>query len=128
MKNSIVDGPRVMLPGEYDELLELIEVSYGLTRTHYLNHFPKAKKENIIFENHFIIKERGRLVSHVALYPMQAVACEANIKVGGIGDIKIPLALFASFLPRSWSQSFLVDRVTPRKPGDYVQGILRDQQ
>ncbi len=87
MKNTIVDGPRVILPGEYDELLELIEVSYGFTRTHYLNHFPKARKENIIFENHFIIKERGRLVSHVGLYPMQAVACESNIKVGGIGDV-----------------------------------------
>ncbi len=50
------------------------------------------------------------------------------MKVAGIRDIKVPLALLASILPRSWSQSFLVDRAIPRKTGDYVQGIFRYKQ
>lgn len=48
------------------------------------------------------------------------------IKSAGIQDIKIPLALIATLLPRSWSQSFLVNRTVPRKTVDYMRTFLRD--
>lgn len=82
------EGPRIMLPEEYDAGMDLQEKVQGRTKGHILNYWPHtAKRENFIFENHFVIKEDGKLVSHAGLFPMEAVADNSTIKVGGIGDV-----------------------------------------
>ena len=82
-----IDGPRIMRPEEYDEVVDLAEKSFGDTRQHQLNHYPSLKRENFIFDDHFIIKENDKLVSHAGLYPMAAVADRSEVKFGGIGDV-----------------------------------------
>lgn len=44
----------------------------------------------------------------------------------GFQDLKSPLAYIATWLPSQWSQSFLVDRIVPRKPADYLRNFLRE--
>jgi predicted acetyltransferase len=88
MINSNYEGPRTMLPEEYDKVIDLAEKSYGYTKQYFLNYYPHtAKRENFIFEDHFVIKENGKLVSHVGLYPMEAIADSSKVKIGGIGDV-----------------------------------------
>ena len=87
MTKSICEGLRSMYPEEYDELMDLAEKSYGYTRQHSLNYYPLSRRENFIFEDHFIIKQEGKIVSHVGLYPMVIVANGCEVKVGGIGDV-----------------------------------------
>jgi len=84
---NTIDGPREMLPREYDETLDLMEQAYGSTREYSLNSYPQLRRENFAFKNHFVIREGGRLVSHVGLYPMEAIADNDRISVGGIGDV-----------------------------------------
>ncbi|MCK4400852.1 GNAT family N-acetyltransferase [bacterium] len=80
--------PRIMLTEEYDEEMNLQEKAQGCTQNHILNYYPHtAKRKNFIFENHFVIKENKKIVSHVGLFPLQAVADGATVKVGGIGDV-----------------------------------------
>jgi glycosyltransferase involved in cell wall biosynthesis len=69
--------------------------------------------------------ELGILLMKRAEYQLARNLFWMAIKVSGIRDIKLSLALLASILPRSWSQSFLVDRALPRKTGDYIQGVFR---
>ena len=85
--NSI-EGPRIMHPEEYDEIIDLAEKSFGYTKQHLLNYYPQAQREGFVFEDHFVIKEDKRLVSHVWLCPMEAIADGSKIKVGGIGDVE----------------------------------------
>lgn len=85
---SNYEGPRVMCPEEYDELMNLQEKAQGCTQQNILNYFPHtAKRENVIPDDHFIVREDGRLVSHVGLFSMQAVADGSEVRVGGIGDV-----------------------------------------
>ena len=88
MTETAYDGPRSMFPEEYDELMDLKEIAYGETRQRFLNYFPHtSRRENFIFDNHFIIKQNGRMLSHVGLIPMDAYAVGSKVKVGGIGGV-----------------------------------------
>ena len=86
--NSFYEGLRSMYPEEYDELMDLKEIAYGSTKEHFLNYFPhSSKRENFVFEDHFILKENKRIVSHVGLFPMEVIAGKSKVKVGGIGGV-----------------------------------------
>ncbi len=84
---TTVEGPRAALPDEYDELMDLAEQSFRCPRGDQLNRSPQLRRDHFAFENHFVMKENGRLVSHVGLYPMDAIADRARVRLGGIGDI-----------------------------------------
>ena len=85
---SSIEGPRIMHSEEYDEAIDLAEKSFGYTKQHLLNYYPQLKKENFVFNDHFVIKEDKKLVSHVWLCSMEAIADGSKIKVGGIGDVE----------------------------------------
>jgi len=86
--NVFYEGPRSMYPEEYDELMDLKEIAYGSTKKHFLNYFPhSSKRENFVFEDHFILKEDKRIVSHVGLFPMEVITGKSKVKVGGIGGV-----------------------------------------
>ncbi len=82
------EDPRIMLPEEYEELMDLQEKAQGVTRSYILTHWPHtAKRENIVFNNRFVISEEGKMVSHVGLFPMEAIADGSTVKIGAIGDV-----------------------------------------
>ena len=84
------NGPGSMLSEEYDELMNLKEICFGITRQYSLNCSPYAtKKENIIFENSFVIREKGKIVSHVRVYPQKAVAGKCKVKIGAVGGVVV---------------------------------------
>ncbi len=88
MTETAYEGPRSMFPEEYDEFMDLEEIAYGETRRRLFNHFPYTfRRENLVFDNHFIIKQDGRMLSHVGLIPMDVYAAGSKVKVGGIGGV-----------------------------------------
>jgi predicted N-acetyltransferase YhbS len=107
MAETNYDGPRSMFPEEYDELMDLKEIAYGETRRHFLDYFPHtAKRENFIFDNRFIIKQNGKMLSHVGLIPMDVYAAGSKVKVGGIGGVAThPDARCKGFMGKSLNYS-----------------------
>jgi len=86
--NFSYEGLRSMYPEKYDELMDLKEIAYGSTKEHFLNYFPhSSKRENFVFEDHFILEEDKRIVTHVGLFPMEVIAGKSKVKVGGIGGV-----------------------------------------
>ena len=82
------EGPRSMYPDEYDELVELQEKAQGVTKHYILTHYPHtAKRENIVFNNRFVIRKDEKIVSHVGLFPMEAIVDGSELKIGAIGDV-----------------------------------------
>ncbi|PIU50953.1 hypothetical protein COS91_07030 [Candidatus Desantisbacteria bacterium CG07_land_8_20_14_0_80_39_15] len=88
MEDFMIDGPRPAREEEYDDLMRLLERSYERVREFFQNQYPHIwKKENVQFENRFIIKKDGRIVSHVGLTPLNLIVDDKVIKAGGIGGV-----------------------------------------
>ena len=86
--DSVYEGPRISQPQEYDEIMGILEKACGTTRRYFINYWPHMlAKENFIFEDHFIIRQDERAVSHIGLFPMEVVADGYEVKIGGIGDM-----------------------------------------
>lgn len=84
----MIDEPRPVKEEEYDDLMRLLERSYGKIREFFQDNFPHVwKKENVQFENHFVIKKDEKIVSHVGLMPLNLVVDGRIVKAGGIGGV-----------------------------------------
>ena len=73
---------------DYDQLQRFLETSYF----HSFNYFPRryphvAKKENIDYENSFLIRKEGRIASLIRIFPLTAVAGNQSMEIGGIGSV-----------------------------------------
>ena len=86
--SPLQEDPRSMYPDEYDKYMDLKEIAYGRTRKHFLNSNPyAAKRENFVPEEHLIIKESGRVVSHLRLLLMKIIAGDCTMKAGAVGEV-----------------------------------------
>ncbi|MCM8820482.1 MAG: GNAT family N-acetyltransferase [Candidatus Omnitrophica bacterium] len=73
---------------EYEDIQRILEDVYG----HGFNYFPSAypsvwKKINTDFENIFVIKEKGKIVSLVRIFPLKTVQGGVDITLAGIGAV-----------------------------------------
>ncbi|RKY31455.1 MAG: hypothetical protein DRP67_02575 [Candidatus Omnitrophota bacterium] len=73
---------------EYQKIQRFLEDAYG----HFHNFFPLSypqgwKEENTQFENIYLIKEKGEILSLVRIFPLSLVQNGIEIKVGGIGAV-----------------------------------------
>ena len=84
---ALVEGPRTMLPEEYDDVMGLQERAYGYTRRHAVSCYPQLRRDRTVCDDHLILKENGRVVSHIGSYPLDVAAGECEIKVAGVGDV-----------------------------------------
>jgi len=84
----MIVGPRPAKSSEYDELMRLLERSYRVPREHFQEDYPHIwRPDTINMKDRFIIKEKGRIVSHVGLIPFEIISDDKFIKVAGIGGV-----------------------------------------
>ena len=73
---------------EYDEIQRFLEEVYGHSYNFFPSDYPHVwTKDNIQYENIFLIKEDNRIVSLVRLFPLKATINNVKIKLGGIGGV-----------------------------------------
>lgn len=73
---------------EYGELTRMLEVTYNHKKGFFQKYFPNRwRKENFEPENKLIIKEDGKITSHIGIFPMEIIVGKSRIKSGGIGAV-----------------------------------------
>ncbi len=83
-----MEGPRRVRKKEFNELMRFLERVYGHPKGFFPLHYPAVwREETVDLENIFIIKEKGKIVSHVGLFPLNVRVGKKLAKVGGIGGV-----------------------------------------
>jgi GNAT superfamily N-acetyltransferase len=84
----MADRMRTVRVREFDEFMRFLERCYGHSRNFFAHEYPHVYRPvaSACACNH-VIESRGRIVSHVGVYPIQAVVCGASIPVAGIGGV-----------------------------------------
>jgi predicted acetyltransferase len=78
----------VLKERDYEEFIAFSEESFTHTKNFFQIYYPHVRrKDTIDWNNSFIIKEKGKIVSHVGIFPLQVEADGVNLKVGGIGGV-----------------------------------------
>jgi len=73
---------------DFEELMIFMEKSYGASHGFFPRHYPNVwRPDNIQYENRLIIKEKGKIVSHVGIFPLIAVVKDVEVRIGGIGAV-----------------------------------------
>ena len=74
---------------EFDELMAFLARTYGHDDVEYFpTHYPRLyRKEKENLKNSFIIKDNGRIVSHVGLFPLDVLVGKTILKAAGIGGV-----------------------------------------
>lgn len=79
---------RTVRAEEIDELYRFLERCYGFWRGFAAECYPdKAQTDEESLRRHLVIERDGRIVSHVAIYPMEVVIGPARVQCGGIGGV-----------------------------------------
>jgi len=76
-----------MRPEEYDQVMAVLERAFGLPKHHWLAQYPGTARDRLVWEDHFVICEEGRVVCHAALYPRTLVVDGCDVPLGGIGSV-----------------------------------------
>ncbi|MCX8082398.1 MAG: GNAT family N-acetyltransferase [bacterium] len=76
------------LSSEYEYIQRFLEDVYG----HSFNYFPAAypyvwKKHTTDFKNIFVIREKGKIVSLVRIFPLKTIQNGVEIDLAGIGSV-----------------------------------------
>ncbi len=81
------EGPRPMQPEDYGQVMAVLERAYGMPEHHWLAQYPGMARDRFVWEDHFVICEDERVVSHAALYPRTLVVDGCDIPLGGVGSV-----------------------------------------
>lgn len=84
---SAVDRPRPMRPEEYGQVMAVLERAFGLPEHHWLAQYPGTARDRFVWDDHFVICEEGRVVSHAAIHARTLVADGVAVPVGGLGGV-----------------------------------------
>lgn len=75
-------------PTDYEEILYFLEESYNHSKNYFLLRYPQVmSKEAMDYSNIFILREKGRIISLVRIFPQVAVMGERKAEIGGIGSV-----------------------------------------
>ena len=80
---NMMDGPRGLMPGEMDELVELVE---GVFRPRMRQQFPTMYCEENV-DHMRIIKVDGKIVCHVGVVVRDMILNGCRISVGSVGSV-----------------------------------------
>ncbi len=73
---------------EWEAFMRFLERSYGHKRGFFPEHYPYLyRPEEEYLQCFHIIERDGEIVSHVGLFPLEVVADEVKIILGGIGGV-----------------------------------------
>lgn len=117
-----MEGPRGARIDEFEELMNLLGQAYGYPeRGWFPSHYPHLYRQDPeSLKNNLIIKDEGRIVAHVGLFPLQLTVGGEVIKVGGIGGV----ATHPDFRGRGHMKKILGLAISRMAAGDYAFSIL----
>ncbi len=73
---------------DYIPMMRFLEKSYNHTYHFFPLKYPHVwKEETTDYENCFLIKENGEIVSHVRVFPLQVWVENVSFSIGGIGGV-----------------------------------------
>lgn len=88
MKVEFLKGKK----SDYEELVDFANYvfSHNGGKTDFPSILPKLyKKEYDTMENHYIVKEDGKIKAVVGVFPMELMVLDKKLKVGGIGTVSV---------------------------------------
>lgn len=77
---------------DYEEIVDFANYvfSYSGEKTDFPSLLPKLyKKEYNTMDNHYIVKEDGKIKAVVGVFPMELMVLDRKLKVGGIGTVSV---------------------------------------
>lgn len=77
--------PRKATVSEYDELITFLSKIFRIRMDLQYSHIYKPTRKDM--SNNIIIRDEGRIVSCVGIFPMTLVCGDARLSVGGIGGV-----------------------------------------
>ncbi len=73
---------------EYGDVMRFLENVYGFSRGQFALNYPQAwREENFDAANTLGIREKGKLVSFVRVFPLRFIFGRATLSAGGIGAV-----------------------------------------
>jgi len=73
---------------EYDNIQRFLEDVYGHAFNYFSSCYPRVwKKQYADFTNIFVLKDRGKIVSLVRIFPLETVQDGINMNLAGIGAV-----------------------------------------
>lgn len=73
---------------EWDSFMRFLETSYGQALGFFMSHNPHLyRPDEACLDYFYVIEDKGKIVSHVGLFPLNAVADGVKITLGGIGSV-----------------------------------------
>jgi predicted N-acetyltransferase YhbS len=84
----MADAIRNLMPEEYDTFMRFLERCYGFSPGEFERYFPHTYRPSPeLCASAYVVAHNGRIVSHVGLYPIEAVVEGQAIRIGGIGAV-----------------------------------------
>lgn len=73
---------------EWNTFMRLLERSYGHPRGFFTTHYPHIfHPDDSYRECFYVVEQKGKIVSHVGLFPLKVMAEDIRITLGGIGGV-----------------------------------------
>ena len=79
--------PGVMRPEEYPQVMEVLERAFGYPRHYWLAQYPGVAEDRFVFDDHFVMREEGRVVAQAAIYPYTMMVDGTEVPMGGVGGV-----------------------------------------
>lgn len=106
---------------EFEEMMLFLEKSYGHSHYFFPRVFPHVwGEETIDYENRLIVKEKGKIVSHVGIFPLIMFIENTEIKMGGIGGV----ATLPEFRGKGYMSKLMNSSLQKMKENGYPLSIL----
>lgn len=80
------------IESDYEEIVDFANYvfSHSGGKTDFPSLLPKLyKREYNTMENHYIVKENGKIKAIVGVFPMDLMVLDKKLKVGGIGTVSV---------------------------------------
>jgi GNAT superfamily N-acetyltransferase len=84
----VADGIRNLRLDEFDAFMRFLERCYGVPPGHFERSDPHRYRPSAeLCASAFVIEQRGQIVSHVGLYPLEVVVHGVTYPIGGVGGV-----------------------------------------
>ncbi len=109
-----IEGPRAMRPEEYDQVMAVLERAFGFPRHFWLSRYPSTARDRFAWDDHHVICDGGRVVSHAAIHSRTLMVDGVAVPVGGVGGV----ATDPDFQGRGHFRRLM----------EHLNGVMREQE
>ena len=117
-----MEGPREAQIEEFEDLMGLLCKAYNYKERDWFSiHYPLLyRKSSESLKNNFIIKDNGKIVAHIGLFPREVMVGNNVLRVGGIGGV----ATDPEYRARGLMRSLIEFCITKMQREDYAFSVL----